>query len=124
MKKCDYCAKEITYFDQYCCDECERLTIEFHERAEKYSRLFTIVNTICVFGIPAGLFLLSFSRVGAFISAISCIVLGIMLMVLPMPTEGMIRKHKLQKAIKINRIFGIAVMALSVLIMGLSFLIK
>ena len=79
MKKCDYCAKEISYHDQYCCEDCERKTVEFHQRSERYSKMFLIVNTICVFGIPVGLFLASFSTaVGIPIAAASCMVLGLM----------------------------------------------
>lgn len=125
MKKCDYCAKEISYYDQYCCEECEQKTIEFHQRSERYSKLFLVVNTICVFGIPVGLFLASFSTaVGIPIAAASCMVLGLMLIVLPFPTEGMIKKHKLQKAIKMSRIFGGVIIGLGFLIIGLVFVLK
>lgn len=125
MKKCDYCAKEITYFEQYCCDECEKKAIEFHRRSQRFSKLFYIVNTICVFGIPVGLFLAAFSPViGISIAVLSCVVLGLMLILLPFPTEGMIRKHKLQKAIKISKIFGFAVIGLGVLISGLFFVLR
>ena len=125
MKKCDYCAKEISYHDQYCCEECERKTVEFHQRSERYSKMFLIVNTICVFGIPVGLFLASFSTaVGIPIAAASCMVLGLMLILLPFPTEGMIKKHKLQKAIKISRIFGGVVIGLGFAIIGLVFVLK
>lgn len=125
MKKCDYCAKEISYHDQYCCEECEYKTIAFHQRSERFSKLFLIVNTICVFGIPVGLFLASFSTaVGIPIAAASCMVLGLMLILLPFPTEGMIRKHKLQKAIKMSRIFGGVIIGLGVAIVGLVFVLK
>lgn len=120
MKKCDYCAKEITYFEQYCCEECERKTVRYHLFNERFSKLFLIVNTVCVFGIPIGLFLASFSSaVGGAVSVGSCFVLGVMLMVLPFPTESMIRKHKLKKAINISRIFGGAVILLGVAILML-----
>ena len=125
MKKCDYCAKEISYFDQFCCEECQRRTIAFHRRAERFSKLFTVVNTICVFGIPVGLFLASFvPPAGVTIATLSCTGLGLMLILLPFPTEGMIRKHKLQKAIKMSRIFGGIVIGLGVLIVGLLFVLK
>ncbi len=122
MRKCDYCAKEIGNFDQYCCEECEKLTVEYYRRSEKYTRLFTIVNTVCVFGIPVGMFLMAFSVVGAYVAGVSCVVLGSMLIWLPMPTEGMIKKHKLKKAMKMARIFGIAVIALAVPIVVLRYI--
>ena len=125
MKKCDYCAKEITYFEQYCCDECEREAIRFHRRSERFSKIFLIVNTICVFGIPVGLFSAAFNPpVGVVVSTLSCLILGIMLIALPFPTEGMIKKHKLKKAIKLSRIFGGAVIGLGVVIIGLLFVLN
>ena len=125
MKKCDYCAKEITYFEQYCCDECEKKALHFYEHSEKHSKKFLIINAVCVFGIPVGLFLAAFNTpLGVSIASFCCLVLGIMLILLPFPTEGMIRKHKLQKAIKMCRIFGGVVIGLGVLIVGLLFVLK
>lgn len=125
MKKCEYCAKEISYYDQYCCEECERKTVAFHARSTRFAKLFYMVNTVCVFGIPVGLFLASFSTaIGIPIAAGSCAVLGLMLILLPFPTEGMIKKHKLKKAIKMSRIFGAVVIGLGVLIVGLVFVLQ
>ncbi len=125
MKKCDYCGKEITYFEQYCCEECEQKTVEYHLKAERFSKMFLIVNTICVFGIPVGLFLAAFRKyIGLPTASACCIVLGAMLIALPFPTEGMIRKHKLQKAINMSRAFGGAVIALGFAILGLLFVIQ
>lgn len=124
MKKCDYCAKEISYYEQYCCEECERRTVEYHERNQRFAKLFMIVNTVCVFGIPVGLFLASFSAaVGLSVAVASCVVLGLMLILLPFPTEGMVRKHKLKKALSLSRIFGCAVIGLGALIAGLAFIL-
>lgn len=125
MKKCDYCAKEITYFDQYCSDECHAKANKYYETAEKFGKIFSIINAICVFGIPAGLFLLPFSKMfGAVIATVSCVILGIMLILLPFPTDDMISKHKLQNAIKRTRILAVLIIVLGVLILGLSFIIK
>ena len=30
MKKCDYCAKEISYYDQYCDENCEKKALDFY----------------------------------------------------------------------------------------------
>lgn len=122
MKKCDYCAKEITYFEQYCSDECQRRANKYYETSEKYGKLFSVINVICVFGIPVGLFLFPFSKsVGTVLASVCCVVLGIMLLFLPFPTEGMISKLKLQKSIKITRIIGASVIALGFLIIGFYF---
>ena len=122
MKKCDYCAKEISYFDQYCSDDCHIKANKYYETEEKFGKIFSVINAICVFGIPVGIFLFSFAKlVGALIAAGSCVILGIMLILLPFPTEGMISKFKLKKAMKITRIVGIVVIGLGFLIIGFLF---
>lgn len=124
MKKCEFCGKQISYFDQYCNDECHIKANKFYEKSERFSKVFSIINGICVFGIPVGLFLISFSRsVGLTVALASCIILGIMLIILPFPTENMISKFKIQKAVKITRIIGCAVIFLGLLIIPLSFII-
>nr|WP_294369358.1 hypothetical protein [uncultured Ruminococcus sp.] len=124
MKKCEFCGKQISYFDQYCDDECHIMANKFYEKSERFSKVFSIINGICVFGIPVGLFLISFSRsVGLTVALASCIILGIMLIILPFPTENMISKFKIQKAVKITRIIGCAVIFLGLLIIPLSFII-
>ena len=125
MKKCEYCAKEISYFDQYCSDECEQECLRHYALNERFSKLFLVINTICIFGIPVGLFFAAFNpAVGIGLASLSCVVLGAMLIALPFPTEGMIRKHKLKKAIKISRIFGGAVIGMGILIIGLLFVLE
>ncbi len=117
MKKCEYCGKEISYFEQYCDDECHFQANKFYELNEKYGKLFAVINGICVFGIPVGLFIFSFSRTaGVIISVASCTILGIMLMFLPFPTDGMISKYKIKNAVKKTRIVGIAIIGLGILI--------
>lgn len=121
MKKCDFCAKEISYFDQYCSDECHAKANKYYEISDKFGQLFSIVNGICVFGIPVGLFLLPFSKnCGMVVALLSSFILGIMLILLPFPTDNMISKFKLQKAIKITRIIGVCVIVLGFLIAGLA----
>lgn len=117
MKKCEYCGKEISYFDQYCDDECHIMANKFYERQERFGKLFSVINGICVFGIPVGLFTFSFSlTVGTIISVASCFVLGIMLLLLPFPTEGMISKYKIKNAVKKTRIVGIGIIILGIII--------
>ena len=112
MKKCEYCAKEISYFDQYCDEDCHAKANGYYEMCEKYGKLFSVINIICVFGIPIGLFIFSFLKgPGAVIAAGSCFVLGLTLILLPFPTEGMISKHKIQGAMKRTRIFGLIIIA-------------
>ncbi len=120
MKQCEYCGKEISYHELYCSDDCQIKANRFYERSEKFSKPFTVVNTACVFGIPVGLFLMSFLKLlGTVVASGSCIVLGLMLLIFPLPTEGMIKKYKIIKALKIVRILGIAVIVLGLFIAGL-----
>ena len=121
MKKCDYCGKEITYFEQYCSDDCEKRTVKYYDFSRKFGKLFAVVNIVCVFGIPIGLFLLSIAKLlGTALAASSCLLLGIMLILLPFPTDSMISKFKLKKAIKVTRIIGLCVIVLGLLILGFS----
>ena len=120
MKKCEYCAKEISYYDQYCSDECQIKANRYYELSDKFAKIFLVINVIGVFGIPVGLFLMSISKyVGAVVASGSCVVLGIMLICLPFPTESMIKKYKIKKAMTITRIVGIAVVALGCAIAGM-----
>lgn len=115
MKRCDYCAKEISYFEQYCDEDCHAKANKFYELRERFEHIFSMVNGLCVFGIPIGIFLFSFLRtVGMIITVLSCLVLGVMLILLPFPTENMISKHKIKKAEKITRYIGIAVLVLGI----------
>lgn len=120
MKKCEYCAKEISYHEQYCSIDCHAEANKYYEKCEKFGKLFSIINGICVFGIPIGLFVSTFLRLpGTIIALVSCVVLGIMLILLPFPTDSMISKHKLQKAMKITKILGICVIAFGVILSAL-----
>ena len=124
MKKCDYCAKEITYFEQFCCEECEQKHKKYYDDSERHSKKFMVLNTIFVFAIPIGLFFGAFNKfVGIPMAAICCVLQGIMLILLPMPTEGMIKKRKLKNAIKVSRIFGCVVIGLGLLIVGMIFIL-
>ena len=122
MKKCEYCAKEISYFEQYCSDECQEKANKYYEMCEKYGKIFSVINAICVFGIPIGIFLFPFTKViGTVIASLSCVILGIMLVLLPFPTENMISKQKIHKATKLTRIIGVCVIGIGFLIFGFMF---
>ena len=78
MKQCEYCGKNISYHDQYCSDECQIAANQYYSKTEKFAKPFMVVNTVCVFGIPVGIFLMSVQRmIGASVAATSCVVLGI-----------------------------------------------
>ena len=48
MKKCEFCGKQISYFDQYCDDECHIKANKFYEKGERFGKLFAVINMICV----------------------------------------------------------------------------
>ena len=122
MKQCEYCGKAISYHEQYCSDECQIAANQYYSRTEKFSKPFMVVNTVCVFGIPVGIFLMSVQRlVGASVAAASCVLLGIMLLFFPCATDGMIRKVKITKATRVTRIIGICTIVLGFAIVGLAY---
>ncbi len=104
--------KKYPIFEQYCSEECHGNANKYYETTEKYGKLFSIINMICFFGIPIGIFFsfcVFLRTAGMIITVASCDILGIMLILLPFPTENMISKYKLKKATKITRIIGLAV---------------
>lgn len=122
MKKCDYCGKEITYFEQYCCDECQRKTLNFYDFQAKFSKFFGIVNGICVFGIPIGLFMFSLRQsIGFTMISLSVLILGLMIVIFPFPVDNMISSMKLKKAVSVTRIIGAVLLALGIALVILDF---
>jgi len=107
MKKCDYCAKEISYHQQYCDEECEKKALDFYSLREKYTKTFSVLNIICLFGIPVGLFISAFrTALGISIVSYSFMLLGITIIILPFPVENMITSMKIKKAMSVTRIVG------------------
>lgn len=123
MKRCDYCGKEITYFEQYCCDECQKKTLDFYDYQAKYSKFFGIVNAICVFAIPVGLFMFSLrNSIGFTMISFAVAVLGLMILIFPFPVENMITSMKMKKAINVTRIIGGALLLIGIVLVVLDFI--
>ena len=117
MKKCDYCAREISYFDQYCCEECEKKALDFYYMRDKYTKLFSGLCVIGVFMVPVGIFLSAFSYgIGAWIVAAALLILGATVFFLPFPVENMIDKMKLKKALNVTRILGAVMFGIGLVI--------
>lgn len=110
MKKCGYCAKEISYHEMYCCDDCQIEANRYYDKKEKFQKFFSFINGVFVLGVGIFIFLYSFdSDVGA-IGAASCMmILGLTDLLLPFPIESMIEKYKLKKAVFITRIIAACV---------------
>ena len=117
MKKCDYCAKEISYYDQYCDEECEKKALDFYSLREKYTKVFSVLNIIGVFGIPAGLFLSAIdTAIGFSITAFSLMLVGATVFFLPFPVENMISSMKIKKAVFATRILGAGFVILGIIL--------
>ena len=118
MKKCEYCAREISYHEMYCCDECQNGANRFYDLREKFQKPYAVINGIFVIAIGICIFLYSFLRdVGALGAAGSLIILGIMYFFLPFPPDVMIQKYKLKKSIKITKIIAAVIFALGAIVL-------
>ena len=122
MKKCEYCAKEISYHEMYCSDECQNSANRYYDLKEKFQKPYSVINGIFVIAIGICIFLYSFLRdVGAIGAASSLLILGIMYFFLPFPPEVMIHKYKLKKAVKITKILAIIIFALGAMVLTFYF---
>ena len=120
MKKCEYCAKEISYFDQYCSEECQRKAVRFYDLREKYTKIFSIINAVCVFAIPVGIFILSFSMdTGFTMISFATLILGITVTLLPFPVENMISSMKIKKAVNVTKIIGLILVLIGIILVVL-----
>ncbi len=116
MKKCEYCAKEISYHQMYCDDECQNGANLFYDMRDKITSIMSILNGVCVMSIGIGLFVFSFFKiVGAYMVAIPLVILGILYIFFPVPADVMIQKYKIEKSVKITRIIGIVLLVLGVI---------
>ena len=116
MKKCDYCGKEISYMEQYCDENCQRGALKYYELQEKFSKLFSFINIVCIFGIPIGLFTFSFAAgIGFTILSFSLLLEGITVFIFPFPVENMIHSMKIKKAMNVTRIIGAVIFILGVI---------
>ena len=122
MKKCEFCAKEISYHEMYCSDECQDHANAFYDKRDKYQKIFSVLNGIFVLGIGVCIFLFPLFPDFSVLSIGVCLTgLGVMYMFLPFPPDIFIAKKKLKESIKIARIIGAVLLAagIGVLIYGI-----
>lgn len=113
MKKCEYCAKEISYHEMYCCDECQNSANKYYDLRDKFQKPYAVVNGIFVIAIGVCIFLYSFLRdIGAIGGASSLMILGLMYYFLPFAPDVMIQKYKLKQSIKITKIIAVIIFLL------------
>ncbi len=112
MKKCQYCAKEIDYSKMYCSKECEEKASAYYRTRHKWRIPVNITYIASIALIFLGLIFSPtiFSFWGLLGVAVGSISGGVTTILIPSPTEEMIKKHKMVKAQKIFKICG-AVMA-------------
>ena len=116
LKKCEYCAKEISYHDIYCCDDCQNKANDFYDMREKITTIMSIINSISVMSIGIGLFVFSFYKeIGAFMVAIPLVILGLLYILFPVPADVMIEKNKIQKAQRITGFIGLVMLILGII---------
>lgn len=122
MKKCYYCAKEISYHDMYCSKECEEEYTAYFRKRTKLQKLLSSVNITGTFLIAIGIFLYALNNfVGALAVAVGCLSVGLITLFLPTPTDNFVEKFKLKKAVSIIRKFGIVLIVVGIGALVLAF---
>lgn len=116
MKKCEFCGKEISYFDQYCNEECESNAKRFYSYRLKSSKIFSAVSILLMIGVAVGgfmfLFGVSFANIIMFASAA---LLGAVLIVFPFGTDGMLKKYGIKHSSSLIKKTGIVICSLGVI---------
>lgn len=122
MKKCEYCAKEISYYDQYCSEACEEKAKQYYDLTRNKRKLFSFFNFTGLLALIIGLFWMLFqAQVGAYIAGAALLIVGILFFLFPFGTPEMLQKFKIEKMTKIVKIIGIlaTVIGLILLLLGL-----
>ncbi|MBQ7385874.1 MAG: DUF2116 family Zn-ribbon domain-containing protein [Ruminococcus sp.] len=123
MKKCQYCAKEIDYSEMYCSKECEEKSNAYYRNRHKWRIPVNVTYIVSVALIFLGLIFSPtiFSFWGLLGVAVGSICGGVTTILIPSPTEEMIKKHKMVKAQQIFKICGgvMAAVGVAALIMAI-----
>ncbi|MDP4119946.1 MAG: hypothetical protein Q8876_02685 [Bacillota bacterium] len=108
MKQCEYCAKEISYHEQYCNEECKDNALDFFDKIESKNIIFSVFQIagiiLMIIGFITGVFQAFW---GTLISGCAAILLGIVFYILPFGTLEMIKKFKIKKMIKITKLIAL-----------------
>lgn len=116
MKRCEYCAKEISYHEIYCSEECQNGANAFYDMRDRITSVMSVINGVGVMSIGIGMFVFSFFReVGAFMITIPLVILGLLYTLFPVPADVMIQKNKIKKAQKTTRIIGLVLLVLGII---------
>ena len=118
MKQCDYCAKEISYHEMYCSKECEDNYTAYFAKRAKLQKLLSALNILGTCSIGVGIFLYALHNiVGSMMIALGALAVGLITTFLPTPTDNIIKKFKLKKAVKYTRYFGFLLDALGLTVL-------
>lgn len=122
MKKCQYCAKEIDYSEMYCSKECEEKSNAYYKNRHNWRVPVNVTYIICVGLILLGLLFspTMFSKWGLLGLGVGSFLGGIVTILIPSPTEDMIKKHKMVKAQMIFRICGLIMAVVGVVALMMS----
>ena len=117
MKKCPYCAKEIDYSEMYCSKDCEKKSEEYYKQRLNWRILINTIYIISIALIGIGVLFSPtiFSQWGFLGIAVGAISAGVSTIILPTPTDEMIKKHKMVKAQNHMRIYGYVFVAVGVI---------
>lgn len=123
MKKCHYCSKEIDYSEMYCSKECEEKSNDFYRKRHNWRILMNTVYIISFGLVFVGLIFTPtmFGFWGLLGVSAGCICSGVATILLPSPTEEMIKKHKMLKAQRIFVICGAVIAAAGVAALIMAF---
>lgn len=125
MKKCEYCAKEISYHEQYCGSECALSADKYYRNEIRMRKPFGAIQIICVILLMVGLVASMFNVFwGTLIAGCASLILGVMIFILPLGTYDMIKKYKIKKMIFITRCFAGVLMLFGVLVIIIGQMIR
>ena len=115
MKQCEYCAKQIDYNHQYCCDECEKQSLYYYARQKRSERPVSVINFIAFFGVIVGGFCAALfnTKLGSLLCAVMLTLLGIAYLIFPYAPDNIVKKYKIMKSIKIIRIIALGFLAMA-----------
>lgn len=117
MKKCPYCAKEIEYSEMYCSQECEVKSEEYYKLRLNWRILMNTIYIISIALIGVGVLFSPtiFSKWGFLGIAVGATAAGVATLIMPTPTDEMIKKHKMKKAQNHMRIYGAVFIVIGVI---------
>ena len=125
MKQCNFCAKEIGYHEMFCSKSCEDAYNKYFAKRAKLQKLLSTVNILGTCLIAVGIFVVALQNfVGLLMMAAGGISIGLITVLLPTPTDNMVKKQKLQKAISFVKIVGLIILGFGIAALIFAFIKK